>query len=124
MFTGGCRTTPPPLSDKFYEIYKEEYSLHEYDCSNKSAKYANLLKEAGYEADIIAVDDGVLKIQIIDGQEAVIIHALVRVVTDKGIVYCDVTNGTHSRHLSKLGYFYLRTISWEEIETNKEEYGF
>jgi hypothetical protein len=115
----------PPLVDKFNEIYEEEYSLHQYDCSNKSAKYAHHLKKAGYgDVEIIAVDDGVIKVQIIDGQQAMIIHAIVRVVADGETYYCDPTSGKYAKTLADLDLFYLRTISWEEIEQNKQEYGF
>ena len=42
-----------PMVDEFYSIYKEEYILDKNDCTNKSAKYARILRENGYDAHMM-----------------------------------------------------------------------
>jgi len=63
LFFVSCETTNqdprydddylPPLHEEFIDIYLETYILHENDCSNKCSKYARLLTEKGYEANLV-----------------------------------------------------------------------
>jgi hypothetical protein len=56
-FLFGCTHTHglPPMMDDFINIYDEEYILDKNDCTNKSAKYARILRENGYEAHMLVM---------------------------------------------------------------------
>ena len=45
----------PPCYEEFLSIYAEEYKLNYNDCSNMSSKYARILREHGYEADLLII---------------------------------------------------------------------
>jgi hypothetical protein len=78
----GC-VSRPPMEGEFWGVRSERYELDVYDCSNKSSKYARILRENGYEADILVVS-------LSEGGY----HAVVRVKINHSHVYCDPTNGT------------------------------
>lgn len=109
LITSGCQTLRPPASAAFWEIVSEPYALNKYDCSNKSSKYARILREKGYQADIliVSVEDGY--------------HAIVQVMTRDGYVYCDPTNGEYSRDLSDYGE--LRVFVPYESRLDEERWG-
>ena len=98
----------PPEALAFWEIHMEPYKLHVYDCSNKSSKYARILREAGYEADVwitIYPDEGV--------------HAIVSVKMGKKTLWCDPTNGKWSWRSDAFGELHFRvpyhTLHDEEL---------
>jgi hypothetical protein len=111
----GC-TTVPPLADTFWSINKETYVLGSNDCSNKSAKYARALIQAGYESDIVLLDTGTGGV-----------HAVTRVVVNGERLYCDVTNGKWSKDSIAFGSPWLavpyhRRNEWSpEFEVNYDD---
>jgi hypothetical protein len=72
----------PLCYDQFKEIYEEEYILNYNDCSNKSSKYARILRENGYEADLLIIYNTKYS------------HCVVIVKGENGLHYYDVTNNT------------------------------
>ena len=86
--------TSMPMSDMFWELYRERYILGQNDCSNKSGRYAVALCEAGYDAEILIVQPYNSRYK----------HAIVCVKCDKGhIHYLDPTYGTIGRKLEDIG---------------------
>lgn len=47
----------PPMFASFISIHKEEYILDQNDCTNKSAKYARILRESGYDAHMLVLSN-------------------------------------------------------------------
>jgi hypothetical protein len=76
-----------PLPEAFYKIHKETYVMHKNDCSNKSAKYAALLNDQGYDVGV-----AILRIK---GSEYS--HAVTTIRNADGTtLYCCPTAGTSS----------------------------
>ena len=105
LFITGCRSIrpvlpaivpvsirKPPLIDKFMEIKAEPYIEHLYDCSNKSSKYCRMLREKGYNADILITRVG-------EGHHAIVV---VRFSNDD-VLYCDPTQGKWSTEVDEFG---------------------
>jgi hypothetical protein len=100
----GCATRPyPPLFGDFIDIHKEPYKLNVYDCTNKSSKYARVLRDNCYHADILILSQKKdLVGRIVRGKNDY--HAVTAVTLPNGeILYCDVTNGKWSRNYRKYG---------------------
>ena len=98
LLATGCQTLhykvqrTPPEMDSFRKISEEIYIKHLYDCSNKSSKYARILNEKGYKADIMVTSVG-------EGH-----HAVVVVHFKNGdVLYCDPTQGTWSDEIDEFG---------------------
>ena len=74
----------PPLKQYFLAIYSETYVFGHYDCTNKSAKYARILKCHGYNPILLitGLDDS--------------FHCIVSVEVDGKEMYIDVTDGESS----------------------------
>jgi hypothetical protein len=74
------------------EYQGEPYIEHLYDCSNKSSKYCRILREKGYDANIIVTKVG-------EGQ-----HAIVFIRFGNGdLLYCDPTQGKWSTEIDAFG---------------------
>jgi hypothetical protein len=82
----------PPETKAFWSIKAEPYIEHLYDCSNKSSKYCRILREKGYDANIIVTKVG-------EGQ-----HAIVFIRFGNGdLLYCDPTQGKWSTEIDAFG---------------------
>jgi hypothetical protein len=90
LILSGCTTIntesslpKPPMEKWFWSIYEEKFEDGWYDCTNKSAKYATLLRRNGYEADVWIFKVNLLKESY---------HAVVSVKFKSGkVVFYDVT---------------------------------
>jgi hypothetical protein len=108
-----CETMLPPLLEDFYRIYREPYVENLYDCSNKSAKYTLKLRENGFEANTILIE----QVGYVVGD---FIHAVVIIkIGDDCEFFCDITNGTWTTDLPTLG-IPLAYVNSIDLLTNYE----
>lgn len=106
LFMTGCASTNStaggPLFEKnniprrhdFWAIYRQRYIRGRNDCSNKAGRYARVLHEHGYQADVVVIKMTSPKYK---GQ----MHAVVRT---EGM-YVDPAFGKWSKNLNDFGEF-------------------
>jgi hypothetical protein len=118
LFLTGCQsmrptvpaiTRKPPLIKEFWKIKAEPYIEHLYDCSNKSSKYCRMIREKGYNADILIT-------RVNEGHHAVVVVRF----GNKDVLYCDPTQGTWSTEIDEYGA--PETIVMFEDRFNKEKW--
>ena len=95
----------PPEFSKFAEIHAKPYSVFNYDCSNMSAEYCDILLSNGYVSNVLIIDyDGKKKTKLIysPATDSYVIerHAIVRVLYKKMFWYCDPANLTWSTDIT------------------------
>jgi hypothetical protein len=103
----------PPMIDQFWYVKGEPYIEHLYDCSNKSSKYCRILRENGYDANIIVTKVG-------EGK-----HAVVEVkFGDNDFLFCDPTQGKWDTKLDPFGTVLHRIPFDERLDKSKWKYEF
>jgi hypothetical protein len=105
----GCTHTSLPCAEEFYSIHDEEYLEGYNDCSNMSAKYARILREAGYEADLL----------ILYNEDAS--HCIVVVPIKGEVQYMDPANGVWGRHVRLSDWENMFVLMYKDINTEDHD---